>query len=66
VNATSAAPVRKVAAATLAGALVTLVVWAAATFLHLNISAEVAAAIVTVVIFVVGYLVPARVGEYVV
>lgn len=59
VNQNSAAPTRKVTAAGLSGALVTILVWAADSFLHVEIPAVVAAALVLVFSFGVAYFVPA-------
>lgn len=63
-NATSAAPVRKVTATVLAGAIVTILVWAVHQFANVSVPPEVAAALVTVVSFLVGYFVPAASTDY--
>lgn len=52
----SAAPVPKVASAGIAGTVVTILIYGANTFLNIEITAEVAAALVTLISFVAGYL----------
>lgn len=64
-NAPTKAPVRKIASVGIAGALATLLVWALSTFVHLDISANVATALVAVVLFAVGYMVPAAASDVV-
>jgi len=59
VNQPSVAPVRKVTAGGLSGAVVTILVWALEYFANVQIPAYVVAALVTVVSFIVAYLVPA-------
>lgn len=57
----AAAPVRKVTAGALGGALVTVLVWYLNTFVlepDKQITGEVAAALTTIVTFLVGYFVP--------
>lgn len=56
----SALPVRKVGAAGLGGAVSTALIWALGHFAGLELGEEVAAAVVTLVTFAVGYLVPDR------
>lgn len=51
-------PSQKVAAGALAGALTTIAIWAIKTFAHQDIPGEVAAAITTVLTFIVSYIVP--------
>jgi ABC-type enterobactin transport system permease subunit len=50
-------PEKKVTAATLAGAIVTILIWIL-HMAHINIPAEVATAITTVIVFVAGYMAP--------
>ncbi|HEY7483139.1 MAG TPA: hypothetical protein VH912_01635 [Streptosporangiaceae bacterium] len=52
------APEKKVTAATLAAAVTTIVIWILRTFAHIDIPAEVAVAISTVVVAVAGYMAP--------
>ena len=54
----SALPVRKVGAAGLGGAVATGVIWALSHFAGIELGEEVAAALVTIITFGVGYLVP--------
>lgn len=54
----SALPVRKVATGTATGGIVTVLVWALKTYAAVDIPAEVAAALTTVLSFVVGYFTP--------
>lgn len=56
----SALPVRKVGAAGLGGAVSTALIWALGHFAGLELGEEVTAAVVTLVTFAVGYLVPDR------
>lgn len=59
----SLAPVRKVAAGGIGGAISTILVWIIQQWMRQPIPAEVAAAITTVIVFMVGYLTPAGAGE---
>jgi hypothetical protein len=59
-NTNSAKPVRKVASAGVAGAAATVLVWVATTFFHTELSADVTAAIVTLVMFAAAYLTPSE------
>ncbi len=59
----SAAPVRKVAAAGLAAALTTIVVFILQTHFSISITAELAAAATTIIGFIVAYIVPPTAGE---
>ena len=54
----SLTPVRKVGSAGLGGAIATGIIWALGEFAGIDLSDEVAAAVVTIVTFAVGYLVP--------
>ena len=54
----SLVPVRKVGSAGLGGAIATGIIWALGEFAGVELGEEVAAAVITVVTFVVGYLVP--------
>ena len=58
VKSRSGAPVRKVAASGVGGALATLILWALAQFANFHPEPEVAAAITTVITFLVGYFTP--------
>jgi hypothetical protein len=58
INQPTLAPSRKVSAAGVSGAAVTVVVWAAQAALHIEIPAVVAAALVLIASFGVAYLVP--------
>jgi putative flippase GtrA len=58
VKSRTAAPVRKVAASGIGGAIATLVLWALAQFANFHPEPEVAAAITTVITFLVGYFTP--------
>lgn len=62
-NQPSAMPVRKVGAAGLGGAAATAVIWALDSFAGIQLGEEVAAAVVTLITFAVGYVVPAAAGE---
>jgi hypothetical protein len=50
-------PEKKVTAATLAGAIVTILIWIL-HLAHIKIPAEVATALTTIIVFVAGYLAP--------
>ena len=54
----SAVPVRKVGAAGLGGAVATAVIWALDNVAGIQLGEEVAAAVVTLIMFSVGYIVP--------
>jgi putative flippase GtrA len=62
----SAAPVRKVAAGGIAGAITVLLVWIASAAFRINIPPEVASAITVIVAFIVSYLVPPAARDVVV
>jgi hypothetical protein len=66
----STAPTRKTQAAALGGAIATVVIWALNTFVlkdpSQRITGEVAAALTTIVTFVVSYLVPPGASDVVV
>jgi uncharacterized membrane protein len=55
---TSSVPAQKVTAGAIAGALVTIAIWLSKTYGHVDIPSEVAAAITTVLTFIVSYIVP--------
>lgn len=57
-NQPTAAPVKKTTAGALAGAVVTIAVWAARAFAHVEVPPEIAASAVVVVTFGVSYVVP--------
>jgi putative flippase GtrA len=61
----SAAPVRKVAAGGIAGAITVIIVWIASAAFKINIPPEVASAITIIVAFVVSYLVPPAANDVV-
>ena len=63
-NARTAAPVRKVASGTLAGAITTVVVYAFDTISGRDLPDAVVAALVVIVSFGVAYLVPASESDY--
>lgn len=54
----SAKPTNKVTAGVLAGAVMVVLVWATKTFAHTDVPAEVSVGLLTVVTFVVQYMVP--------
>lgn len=54
----SSAPVPKVAAAGIAGAFVGIILWAINYFYQIEVPAEVASALTTIVAFVAGYMTP--------
>jgi hypothetical protein len=54
----SAAPVRKVTAAGLAGAITAIIVWILATAFKVDIPPEIASAITIIVAFAAAYLIP--------
>jgi hypothetical protein len=58
VKSPTAAPVRKVTAGGIGGAVATLALWALAQYANFHPQPEVAAAITTVISFIVAYLVP--------
>jgi hypothetical protein len=58
----SAAPRPKVAAAGIAGAATTLLIWILNSFLGVEVSPEVAAALATILAFVAGYFTPQSQG----
>lgn len=59
----SAAPVRKVAAGGIAGAITVVLVWIASAVFKVDIPPEVASAITVIVGFIVAYLVPPAANE---
>jgi hypothetical protein len=63
-NASTAAPVRKVWSGALGGAATTLIIWLVSTFAHTNIPDPVAAALTVLVTFAVAYLVPNAASDY--
>jgi hypothetical protein len=54
----TAKPTQKVAYGALAGAVSTIVIWLLKTYAHIEIPGEVAAALTTVLTFLVSYVVP--------
>ncbi len=62
-NQRSAAPVRKVQAVGLAGAVSAILIWIISETTKIVIPPEIASAITTVVSVLVGYVVPAAGGE---
>jgi putative flippase GtrA len=58
VKSPTAAPIRKVAAGGLGGAVATIVLWALAQFANIHPDPTIAAAITTVISFLVAYIVP--------
>ena len=58
VKSRSAAPVRKVVAGTIGGAVASLVLWLLSQYANFNPPPEVAGAITTIIAFLVGYIVP--------
>lgn len=57
-NTSTSAPAQKVIAGGVAGAIVTILIWFAGTFAHVDIPAEVAASLVVVLSFLVSYITP--------
>lgn len=55
---TNSTPARKVVAGSLSAAISTIVLWALKEFIGIEIPDAIQAAVLTVVVFVVGYLVP--------
>lgn len=64
-RAASIAPVQKVTASGLGGALAILIVWVLSEFVGMEITPEVASAIVTILAFIAGYVTPPGRGEVV-
>ena len=54
----SATPAQKVTAGAVAGAVTTIVIWVLKAYAHIEVPGEIAAAITTVLTFVVAYVVP--------
>jgi len=59
----SALPISKVGYAGIAGAITSLVVWGLSTFVDVQLPAEAAAAITTLITFAIGYVVPLKEEE---